>query len=208
MSREVDGTTGTRPALDRGPWDLELTVVDILREPDCGWKYQVGFTTRWDGRHFPKGMCPFAWNAFAPMVWELRYGRPEDPDETQLVCPDPRHMNVFQLRRVREPAEGDTLAPDRSVTTVPQRIRVDELPRGGGCARGYQVGDEWVSDGEVPDGFCALAWNVLELWVHALSRGGDPRPMGWPGDEVAYGCPHVAHLVVFRVTPMDSPKGQ
>jgi hypothetical protein len=45
---------------DKGPWDLNLEVIDILGEPGCGWHYEVGFKTVWDGHHFPKGMCPFA----------------------------------------------------------------------------------------------------------------------------------------------------
>jgi uncharacterized repeat protein (TIGR04076 family) len=93
---------------DTGPWDLELTVVDVMREPGCGWHYSVGFRTRWDGRHFPEGMCPFAWNAFSPLIWALRYSGCsesvgyQDKDGMTLVCPDPRHMIVWRIRRIED----------------------------------------------------------------------------------------------------------
>lgn len=96
---------------EKGPWDLSLEVVDILRRPHCGWDYEVGFKTVWDGRHFPEDMCPFAWNAFSPWVWALRYGGSSKPlgyeneDEMTFVCPDPRHMIVWRISRIKNDKE-------------------------------------------------------------------------------------------------------
>ena len=189
--------------MERGPWDLSLEVIDILGEPGCGWHYRVGFKTMWDGRHFPKGMCPFAWNAFSPLIWTMRYAESnrslgnESREEMTLVCPDPRHMIVWRISRL-----GDTETQPKPRGSGPVwklRIEVDELPRGPGCERGLRVGDGWDYDGEVPDGFCPLAWNALSLWVWPLRYGGSPKPMAWEGETVRYNCPDFQHPVVFHV---------
>jgi len=188
----------------RGPWDLRLEVVDILREPGCGWNYRVGFSTLWDGRHFPKGMCPFAWNAFAPWIWTLRYGGNSralglsDESEMTTVCPDPRHMVLWRIRRVGTPAQDQQSDPI-SPGIWKLGIQVAELPRGAGCEREYQVGDSWVYDGQGLSSFCPLAWDALSLWVWVLRYGGSPRAMEWPTEEVRYSCPVAKHPVVFRL---------
>ena len=197
---------------EEGPWDLGLEVVDILREPHCGWNYQVGFKTVWDGRHFPKGMCPFAWNAFSPLIWALRYGGSDEPpgsenaDEMTLVCPDPRHLNVWRIHRIRQGHQPARRVPAAAVAATgvwKLKLEVSELPNGPGCQRGYQVGDSWVYDGEIPQGFCPLAWKALDLWVWALRHGGNPRPMGWTSPQVEYNCPIAEHPVVFRISPVE-----
>lgn len=199
-----------------GPWDLSLEMVDILREPHCGWNYQVGFKTVWDGRHFPKGMCPFAWNAFSPLIWAMRYGggqtassrlgpHEDGLDEMTLVCPDPRHLNVWRIHRIKpgQQASRPAPAPDgRPGGLSKLRLEVSELPRGTGCERGYQVGDSWEYDGDIPQGFCPLAWKALDLWVWALRHGGNPKPMGWASPQVEYNCPIAEHPVVFRIRPL------
>lgn len=197
---------------DCGPWDLDLEVVGMQREPGCGWNYESGFKVRWDGRHYPKGMCPFAWNAFAPWIWTLRYGGSnaplgyQDEDEMTFVCPDSRHMILWRISRVKED-EHAIKAPEtqekETVSTL--RIEVDELPNGSGCERGYRVGDSWTYEDEIPEGFCPLAWSALSLWIWPLKYGGDPRPMGWSGPEVAYNCPIKEHPVVFRISLINEP---
>lgn len=79
------------------------------------------------------------------------------------------------------------------------KIEVDELPKGPGCGRGYQVGDSWVYDGDIPEGFCPLAWNVLSLWIWPLRYGGSTRAMEWPDEYVKYNCPIFEHPVIFHV---------
>jgi uncharacterized repeat protein (TIGR04076 family) len=195
---------------DAGPWDLGLEVTGVLREPGCGWNYSPGFNTHWDGRHYPEGMCPFAWNAFSPLVWALRYGSrdaalpAQDQDELTVVCPDPRHMILWRIFRMKkepeEAVESGGAAQEPSVHKL--RIEVSELPNGPGCERGYQLGDSWDYDGEPPEGLCPLAWKVLSLWLWALRYRGSPRPMEWTGDEVEYGCPMAEHPVVFRIQPV------
>ena len=200
---------------DRGPWDLGLEVIDVLRQPGCGWHYKVGFKTRWDGRHFPKGMCPFAWNAFSPLIWALRYAEShrslgdEVGDEMKLVCPDPRHMIVWRVYRIKDEDEQAAEQPDeQALRPVWQlKIEVDELPKGPGCDRGYRVGDSWVYDGDIPEGFCPLAWNALSLWVWPLRYGGSPRPMEWEGETVKYNCPCLEHPVVFHVCRLQEACG-
>jgi uncharacterized repeat protein (TIGR04076 family) len=188
-----------------GPWDLSLEVIDILGEPGCGWNYPIGFKTRWDGRHFPKGMCPFAWNAFSPLIWALRYAASNrsfgkvSEDEMTLVCPDPRHQIVWRVRQIGDGAaarQPDALAAG---PVWKLGIEVDGLPKGPGCERGYQVGDSWDYDGDIPEGFCPLAWNALSLWVWPLRYGGSPRAMAWQGDSVMYNCPNFENPVVFHV---------
>jgi len=187
----------------KGPWDLGLEVIGRLREPGCGWNYQVGFKTVWDGRRYPKDMCPFAWNAFSPWVWGLRYGS-GDEDEVTFICPDPRHMVVFRVYRIKDDGKRAAETTEQGEQRVWKlEIEVDELPRGAGCDRGYRVGDSWVYDGDIPEAFCPLAWNALQLWVWPLRYGGSPEPMGWSGAEVKYACPNYVHPVVFRVCRVD-----
>jgi uncharacterized repeat protein (TIGR04076 family) len=191
---------------DPAPWDLELAVIDVLGQPGCGWNYSPGFKTLWDGRHFPEGMCPFAWNAFSPVIWTLRYAEGNRPlgnqndDEVVLVCPDPRHQILWRVRRTNVARQGRRadLSADKPVSKL--RIEVDELPRGEGCHRGYRVGDHWDYDGRFPEGFCPLAWNALSLWVWPLRYGANPRPMEWEGDSVRYSCPNAGNTVVFHVS--------
>lgn len=195
---------------DKGPWDLGLEVIDILAQPGCGWNYEVGFKTVWDGRHFPEGMCPFAWNAFSPWIWALRYRGSNEPlgyqseDEMTFVCPDTRHMIVWRIQRIKDKNKSvaGPLNNQRRETARKLKIEVDELPKGRGCERGYEVGDSWVCDGGIPQDFCPLAWNVLNLWIWPLRYGGSPRPMGWPGKEVKYNCPIHEHPVVFCIRPI------
>lgn len=192
---------------NKGPWDLNLEVTDILGEPGCGWHYRVGFKTVWDGRHFPKGMCPFAWNAFSPLIWAMRYAESnrslghESREEMTLVCPDPRHMIVWRVSRIIGNNSDEKTQPEtrESKPVWKLRIEVDKLPKGSGCDRGFQVGDCWDYDGEAPDDFCPLAWNALSLWVWPLRYGGSPRPMEWEGETVKYNCPAFEHPVVFHV---------
>jgi uncharacterized repeat protein (TIGR04076 family) len=192
---------------DGSPWDLTLEVIDILGEPGCGWHYQVGFETVWDGRHFPEGMCPFAWNAFSPWVWALRYADVDVPgpwaDERGMVvvCPDPRHSIVWRISR--RGGTGATREPGREETTLPLLIEVVELPKGPGCERAYQVGDRWLYDGELSRDLCPLALNALNLWIWPLQYGASPQPMGWSGRSVEYNCPAFEHPVVFRVVAID-----
>lgn len=188
-----------------GPWDLELEVIDVLGEPGCGWNYSPGFKTFWDGRHFPEGMCPFAWNAFAPVIWAQRYAESnrslghESGDEMVLVCPDTRHQILWKVRRVGtgSGAKGPVARADISVWKL--RIEVDELPRGQGCDRGYTVGEHWDYDGSIPEELCPLAWQALSLWVWPLRYGASPKPMEWEGDSVKYNCPNANNPVVFHV---------
>jgi uncharacterized repeat protein (TIGR04076 family) len=190
---------------DPGPWDLELEVIDILGQPGCGWNYVPGFKTLWDGRHFPEGMCPFAWNAFSPVIWAMRYAESHRPpggqsvDEGVLVCPDPRHQILWRVRRTGGTHQGrrEPIGAGRQAWKL--RIEVDELPRGVGCDRGYRVGSHWDYDGSIPEDFCPLAWNALSLWVWPLRYGASPRPMEWEGDSVRYCCPNSDNTVVFHV---------
>lgn len=187
-----------------GPWDLELVVIDVLGEPGCGWNYAPGFKTHWDGRHFPDGMCPFAWNAFAPVIWAQRYAESnhslgqELGDELVLVCPDSRHQILWKIRRKEgagRPGEVGRLG--RPVWKL--RIEVEELPRGPGCDRCYAIGQYWDYDGAVPEDFCPLAWQALSLWVWPLRYGASPGPMEWEGESVKYNCPNADNPVVFHV---------
>ena len=187
-----------------GPWDLELEVIDVLGEPGCGCNYAPGFRTLWDGRHFPDGMCPFAWNAFAPIIWAQRYAESnhslgqELGDELVLVCPDSRHQILWKIRRKEGAVRpGEVARLGRPVWKL--RIEVEELPRGPGCDRGYAVGQHWDYDGAVPGGFCPLAWQALSLWVWPLRYGASPGPMEWEGDSVKYNCPNADNPVVFHV---------
>jgi uncharacterized repeat protein (TIGR04076 family) len=188
---------------DDGPCDLDLEVIDILGQPGCGWNYQVGFKTRWDGRHFPRGMCPFAWNAFSLLIWALRYAASnhsfgkESRDEMTFVCPDPRHQIVWRVGRIGNPPTA-ALPEEEGSPVWRLGIEVDELSKGPGCARGYRVGDRWDYDGDIPEGFCPLAWNALSLWVWPL-RYGSPIPMAWEGESVKYNCPNFENPVVFHV---------
>jgi uncharacterized repeat protein (TIGR04076 family) len=190
---------------ERGPWDLELEVIDVLGRPGCGWNYGPGFRTRWDGRHFPEGMCPFAWNAFAPVIWALRYAENNHAlghasnNEVSLVCPDSRHQILWQVRRT---GPGLNATPQEGTATdviSKLRIEVDELPKGTGCDRGYQVGDGWEYDGSMPEDFCPLAWQALSLWVWPLRYGASPGPMEWEGESVKYNCPNADNPVVFHI---------
>jgi uncharacterized repeat protein (TIGR04076 family) len=189
----------------RGPWDLELEVVDILAQPGCGWNYSPGFKTWWDGRHFPEGMCPFAWNAFSPLIWALRYAGgncslgDEAGDEVTLVCPDSRHQILWQVRRIEGGGGAVPAGTGNGIPVWKLGIEVTELPRGPGCDRGYQAGDQWEYDGNVPGDLCPLAWHALSLWVWPLRYGASPRPMEWEGDSVSYNCPNAGNPVVFRV---------
>ena len=186
-------------------WDLELEVVDILGDPGCGWNYSVGFKTEWDGRHFPEGMCPFAWNAFSPLIWAHRYAGTsqslgtERGDEVTMVCPDPRHKILWRVRRIGDGSAGAQPEIDGAGQIWKLGIEVDEVPVGQGCDRGYRAGDSWDYDGEIPEGFCPTAWNVLSLWVWPLRYGGSPRAMEWQGDSVKYNCPNPDNPVVFHV---------
>ena len=191
----MEGTTD-------GPWNLQLEVIDVLGEPGCGWNYAPGFTTLWDGRHFPDGMCPFAWNAFAPIIWAQRYAvsnrslGKELGDELLLVCPDSRHQILWKLSRE---GAGSTAGDSAESPVLKLGIDVDDLPRGPGCDRGYAVGQHWDYDGAVPHDFCPLAWQTLSLWVWPLRYGASPRPMEWEGDSVKYNCPNADSPVVFHV---------
>ncbi len=188
-----------------GPWDLELEVIDVLGEPGCGWNYAPGFRTLWDGRHFPEGMCPFAWNAFAPLIWAQRYAKSNrslgraSGDELVVVCPDSRHQILWKIRRLEDgPGAGQrTIGAEPSVWKL--RIEVEELSRGPGCDRGYSPGQRWDYDGSVPEDFCPLAWQALSLWVWPLRYGASPGPMEWEGDSVKYNCPNADNPVVFHV---------
>jgi len=122
---------------DKGPWDLGLEVIGILMEPGCGWNYKVGFKTAWDGRHFPEGMCPFAWNAFSPWIWALRYGGSNEPlgyqseDEMTFVCPDTRHMIVWRIQRIKDESKSvaGPLNIQRGEAVRKLKIEVDEVKR-------------------------------------------------------------------------------
>ena len=110
-----------------GPWDLELEVIDVLGEPGCGWNYAPGFRTLWDGRHFPEGMCPFAWNAFAPLIWAQRYAKSNrslgraSGDELVVVCPDSRHQILWKIRRLEDgPGAGQRTYRGRAVRVEAQ----------------------------------------------------------------------------------------
>jgi uncharacterized repeat protein (TIGR04076 family) len=203
-------------SVSREAWDLQLEVIDILGEPGCGWGYEVGFKTLWDGRRYPMGMCPFAWNAFSPWVWALRYssdiwrgGRSSgEAAEMQVVCPDPRHLVVWRIQRVGDDIQVLSKEVPSRRRPYELKIEVSELPNGSGCGRGYTIGDSWLYDGHIPEGFCPLAWNALSLWVWPLRYGGSPRAMEWPGEDVSYGCPEHEHPVVFRVSRHAASKRQ
>jgi len=110
-------------------------------------------------------------------------------------------MIVWRVCRLKD--EGEQTAEQTDVrepkTVWKLGIEVDELPKGPGCNRDYQVGDLWDYDGDMPQGFCPLAWNALSLWVWPLRYGGSPRPMEWEGETVKYNCPNFEHPVVFHV---------
>jgi uncharacterized repeat protein (TIGR04076 family) len=63
-----------------------------------------------------------------------------------------------------------------------------------------KVGDEFISDGtgNMPEGFCAHAWNSIFRNVHLLTWGGGYSKT--IGDNLAFGvCPDGLRPVIFKL---------
>jgi uncharacterized repeat protein (TIGR04076 family) len=86
-------------------------------------------------------------------------------------------------------------------TGVPVRIEVTKILVGGECPVGIKVGDAWtVSDGIVPAGMCAAAWNSIQPYVVALRCGG---AFPWSGEtRMSACCPDADNPVVFELSAL------
>ena len=42
-----------------------------------------------------------------------------------------------------------------------------------GCCHAYEIGQEFISDGHMPEGFSDWAWADMQKYVMTLARGGD-----------------------------------
>jgi uncharacterized repeat protein (TIGR04076 family) len=81
---------------------------------------------------------------------------------------------------------------------APVRLEITEILVGGECPVGHKVGQSWtVTDGIVPEGICAAAWNAIQPYVVSLRYGG---AMPWSGEtKFAACCPDPANPVVFAM---------
>lgn len=90
----------------------EFTVVARVIQIDghCGAGHCVGDEVVFDGMTVQGKICISALYSFLPKVYAMRYGAQfpwlEDKDVSTHACPDALNPVIFEIRRLRPPAEG------------------------------------------------------------------------------------------------------
>ena len=86
------------------PMPVQVTITEIQGTGRCSQGHKVGDSWLIKKNMTPANLCMSAFNAFYPALRTLRYGG-ETPfggkDVTYIACPDPLHVVVFELRRIR-----------------------------------------------------------------------------------------------------------
>jgi uncharacterized repeat protein (TIGR04076 family) len=82
---------------------IQITVRSILKG-ECPQGIKVGDTWLINNERTPGGMCQLAYNSLSPALFALRYGgvHPwgDDENNTYIACPDPRHVVIYELRKI------------------------------------------------------------------------------------------------------------
>jgi uncharacterized repeat protein (TIGR04076 family) len=86
------------------PMPVQITISEIMGTGRCSQGFKVGDSWLIKKNLTPTNFCMSAFNGIYPAIRTLRYGG-ETPfgekDVTYITCPDPKHVVVFELRRIR-----------------------------------------------------------------------------------------------------------